>query len=546
MLRKHWVAGSTPVIGFENMLTRRQFNKLLLATALFPTVACTQLRKTNFIPGVLRLNLGFEPDTLDWLKATDSYSFDVITNIMVGLTKYNNELKSIPSLAKGWKISNDGRTYHFLLDKDAKWSDGRPLLAEDFIYSWERILNPETAGPYAYLLYPIKNAALYNTGKIQDPKLLGFKAINDGVIEVNLESPLAFFLNLTSWAVYFPQRKDIVEKYKDDWTEPQNMVTCGPFLLDKWKHEYKLSLKRNPYYLNPIPLLEQIRYYMVPEQSSAFSLYLNNELDFIDNRSIPISEIETVRKMPETEIYPLLRGTYIGFNVNKPPFDNKYVRAAFSHAINRTVFPKILKREEAPSSTWIPPGLKDFYSPDIGCNFDVNKAREFLAKAGFPNGNNFPKVTMHFPTREDAKLIAESVQALWKKILNVDVEIVNQEWKVYLSTLQRDPPHMFRMSWGADFPDPDTFMTLFTSTSGNNHGRWKNKTYDELVLQAATTLDLSKRKILYKKAQQLLLEEDIAIAPLFFNTQVLLNKPWVKNLKFNAMDLVFCEDIAVK
>src|SRR3989338_6098373 len=150
---------------------------------------------------------------------------------MAGLTKYNNDLKSVPSLAKGWKISNGGRTYHFLLDKDAKWSDGRPLIAKDFVYGWERILNPETAGPYAYLLYPVKNALLYNAGEIEDPGLLGIKAVSNDVLEVNLESPLAFFLNLTSCAVYFPHRKDIVEKYKGDWTEPENIVTCGSFLL---------------------------------------------------------------------------------------------------------------------------------------------------------------------------------------------------------------------------------------------------------------------------------------------------------------------------
>ena len=527
------------------MFTRRQFNKLLLASILLPGAACTNLKKRNFIPGTLRLNLGFEPDTLDWAKATDSYSFDVITNIMTGLTKYNNNLESIPSIAKGWKISNNGKTYHFLLDENAKWSDGRKVLAEDFVYSWGRILNPLTAAPYAYLLYPIKNAKQYNIGKIHDPQMLGIKSLNSNILEVELESPLAFFLNLTSWAVYFPQRKDIVEQYRDDWTEPKNIVSCGPFSLDNWQHEYKVSLKKNPYYKNPEPLLEKINYHIVPEQSSAFSLYLNDEFDLIDGRSIPISEIETIRKMDESAFIPLLRVTYVGFNVHKPPFDNKFVRAAFSHATDRNVFPKVLKRGEIPSITWIPPGLKQFYLPDVGCKYSERIARDFLAKAGYPDGKNFPKVQLIFPTREDARLLAESLQSTWKRVLNVEVELINQEWKVYLSTLQRDPPHIFRMSWGADFPDPDTFMTLFTSSSGNNHGRWKNETYDNLVSEAATTLDIEERKKLYRKAQEILLEKEIAIAPLFFNTQVLLKKPWVKNFEFNSMDLLFCEEISL-
>lgn len=526
------------------MLSRRQFNKLLLSSILLPSFGCTNFKKKKFIPGTLRLNLGFEPDTLDWARATDSYSFDIITNIMSGLTKYDNNLQSVPSLAKGWKISNNGKSYTFLLNKD-RWSDGRAVLASDFVYGWQRILNPETTGPYAYLLYPIKNAYLFNTGKIEDPNLLGIKALSDDVLQVDLESPLAFFLNLTSWAVYFPARKDIIEKYKDDWTEPKNIVSCGPFKLESWQHEYKLTLVKNTYYKRPEPSLERIKYYIVPEQVSSFALYLNDELDCIDSRSIPISEMETVHQMKEAMFFPLLRGTYVGFNVNKPPFDNELVRAAFSYALDRNVFGKVLRRGEIGTSSWIPPGLKDFYSPEIGCSFNPKLAKELLSKAGFPHGNNFPKVTMLFPTREDAKLVSEALQSQWQKVLNVNVEIVNQEWKVYLSCLQQDAPHLFRMSWGADYPDPDTFMTLFTSTSGNNHGRWKNKNYDEIVRRAGATLNLNERKSLYKKAQRILLEEKIAIAPLFFNTQVLLNKPWVRNFVFNSMDLIFCENIRI-
>lgn len=527
------------------MLSRREFNKLLLSSVLLPSFGCTLTKKKKYIPGVLRLNLGFEPDTLDWSKATDSYSFDVISNIMLGLTRYDNELKSRPSLAKKWEISNDRKTYTFYLDKNAKWSDGKQVIADDFVYSWQRILQPETAGPYAYLLYPVKNAHSFNTGKVQDPGLLGIKAVKDDILIVELERPLAFFLNLTSWGVYFPQRKDIIEKYKDEWTEAPNLVSCGPFKLAKWQHEYKLTLKKNENYTGELPSLNEIRYFIIPEQTSAYSLYLNDELDFIDSRSIPISEIENVKKNKEATIYPLLRGTYVGFNVKKPPFDNKFVRAAFTCSIDRNVFPKILKRGELPATSWLPLGLKDFHSQDIGLKYDPHTAKEFLAKAGYPHGKNFPKVQMLFPTKEDAKLIAESLQAMWKDVLNVNVEIINQEWKVYLNTLQRDPPHLFRLSWGADYPDPDTFMSLFTSESGNNHSRWKNDNYDEIVKEAASVIDIKERQSLYRKAQKILLEEDVVIAPLFFNSQVLLNKPWVQNFEFNLMDLIFCEKVTV-
>ncbi len=528
------------------MLNRRQFNKLLLSSVFLPYYGCSSLKKRDFENGVLRLNLGFEPDTLDWAKATDSYSFDIIANIMVGLTKYNNELKSTPSIANSWDISKDGKSYIFYLNKNFKWTDEKPVTAHDFEYAWKRLLNPKTAGPYAYLMYPIKNAKDFNSGIIKNENEIGVKSLDDYTLKVELEAPLAFFINLTSWAVYFPQRKDIIEKYGDDWTEPKNIVSCGPFALENWKHEYKITLKKNPLYKNPEPGIDGIKYFIVPEQSSGFSLFMNNELDSVDSRSIPVSEIETIKKMQEAKFYPLLRGTYVGFNLHKPPFDNKLIRKAFSHAIDRNIFPKILKRGETPTTSWVPPQLIDFYEEDTGCEFNPELARKLLSDVGYPNGAGFPNISMLFPTREEAKLIAEAIQSLWHKVLNVNVGLENQEWKVYLNTLQKDPPPIFRMSWGADYPDPDTFMNLFTSFSGNNHGRFKNHLYDKLVLNASRTLDLKKRKSLYKKAQKLLLENEAVIAPLYFNTQTILNKPWVKNFEFNPMDLVFYEKIKIE
>lgn len=526
-------------------LTRREFNKLALSAALLPSFGCSYLSRPDYLPKVLRLNLGFEPESLDWLQATDSYSFDVIANIMAGLTKYNNELQSVPSIAKSWEISEDSKTYTFYLDENAKWSDGKPVLADDFVFSWQRILDPKTAGPYAYLMYPIKNAQKFNTGEIKDPHLLGVEAVDNLTFKVELESPLAFFLNITSYCFAFPQRRDIIEKYGDDWTKPGNLISCGPFVLKDRHHEYKMTLERNPHYTNPIPKLEEIKYYIVPEQSSAFALYMNNEIDWIDSRSVPISEISTVKKMKDTSFQDLLRNIFVGFNVNKPPFDNPKVRAAFSHSIDRNIFPKILGRGEVPSATLVPPGLKDFYLPDVGRAYNPKKARRLLKEAGFANGKGFPKVSMLYPTREDVKVYVEAIQQQWKDVLNIDVKLVNEEWKVYLSTLHEDPPHIFRMSWGADYPDPDTFMNLFTSSSGNNMGKWKNKEYDRIILKASQTLDIEERKSLYKRAQEILLVEDTAIAPLFFNTQIFLNKPWVKNIEFNAMDVVFCEKIEV-
>ncbi|MBZ0187820.1 MAG: peptide ABC transporter substrate-binding protein, partial [Candidatus Obscuribacterales bacterium] len=261
------------------------------------------------------MNLGNEPPSLDWHATTDSTSFDVIANIMVGLTCYGADLDILPSCASSWDVLDGGIRYVFHLRDDVFWSDGKPVTAFDFEDSWRRLVDPQTGASYAYLLYEVENAFEINTGVLKDPALLGAHALDRRTFEVKLTKPIAYFLSLTAVAPTFPVRKDVVEKHKDRWTEPGNIVTNGPFLLSKWQHEYKIVLEANPKFFEGPPKLKQVKMFMVPEQSTAFALYQNNQLDYVDNRSFSTSDVERFSKSPEYRHFPLLRCSYIAFNV---------------------------------------------------------------------------------------------------------------------------------------------------------------------------------------------------------------------------------------
>lgn len=516
---------------------------LLASLSSFLLSGCQANKTSSFEKDVLRINLGNEPPGLDWHTSTDSTSFDVVSNIMVGLTQYTNDVQCKPACAASWEILDEGKRYLFHLRKDVLWTDGRPVTARDFVFAWTRLLDPATAAQYAFFLYDIVGAKDFNTGKVKTAEGLGIKAIDDYTFEVKLVKPAAYFIYLTAFCPSYPQRQDLVEKYKDRWTEPENLVTNGPFKLAKWQHEYKIELIANEKFFEGPPKLKRIKMFMVPEASTAFALYENNELDFVDNRSFATPDVERYRKSPEYKNFPLLRAYYLAFNVSKKPFDDVRIRKAFAQAVDRRVFPKILRRGERPTASWIPPALGG--DPDSGMRFNPQEARRLLAEAGFPGGKGFPDTKILYPNREDVRLVVEATQDEIKRNLGVHVELVNQEWKVYLATTRKDPPQMFRESWGADFPDPETFMNLFTSYNGNNHTRWKSADYDKLIEAAEGEQDKAKRADLYRQADVMLCQKEVPIVPAFLATQNIMVKPWVKGIAINPLDFQFFKTVTV-
>ena len=482
-----------------------------------------------------------EPPTLDLSLATDNVSFDVLTNIMEGLTQYNSKLEPLPAVAERWEFSEGGRVITYYLRDDVYWTDGKPVSAKDFEYSWKRLLNPATGAEYAYFLFDIENAWEYNSGKIKDADKVGVRALSPGVLQVRLKRPVIYFPSITTFMVTHPLRQDVIEKHGDRWTDPDKIVTNGPFKLAEWQHEYKLVLKANENFYEGRPKIDKVVLYIVREATTELTLYETGELDIVELPPVAIPHFEN---SPEFRRFPLLRGYYYGFNAAKPPFDNSLVRRAFSHAVDRSRIPVLLKGGEIPTSSWIPPGMFG-YNPEIGPKFNPQKARELLARAGYPDAKNFPEVTAVYNTDPTNRLIAEFIQAQWKKHLNVPVHVESREWKVLLNEFKVDTPQIFRLGWGADFPDPDNFMNLFTSTSGNNHLHWGNARYDDLIRLGASELDPEKRQAIYDEAQEILTQAEAPIISLFGSTQNMLVKPYVKGLEPNSMELLYIKRIQI-
>lgn len=513
------------------------------ATALFALCVVLLSCGRGMVPprDHLRINLATEPPSLDWVLATDSTSFLLLEQLMRGLTRMGPDLRPEPALARSWTVSEDGTVYTFELRRDVLWSDGVPLEAEQFVYSWRRLLAPQTAAEYAYFLYPVKNARALNSGELDDPAQLGVVAVDRHTLRVELEAPLVYFPSLTTFMVTFPGRADLVERHGGTWTEPENFATLGAFVLEEWRHEYKVVLRRNPRYYGPAPALERITGYMVNQDSTALVLFEQGLLDIV---KIPALEIRRYRERPEYRTRAMLRGYYYGFNTAKPPFDDVRVRKAFAMAIDRSEFPRVLQGGELPAGYWLPPGMPH-HNPEIGLPFDPQRALALLAEAGIDPAE-LPPIRVAYNTDQTNKLVAESVQAQWKKNLGLTVELANKEWKVFLKELSTDPPPIYRLGWGADFPDPDNFMNLFTTTSANNHTNWGDPRYDALIAEAAQELDTVRRQVLYDRAQRILCEEQVPIVPLFVTSLNLAVAQRVKGFVPNAMDIYFLDAVSVE
>jgi oligopeptide transport system substrate-binding protein len=520
---------------------------IILITALL-VVGCTTNERTSedgSQKNTINVNIGNEPPTLDWSLAMDSTSYTILNNLMEGLTKFDETLIPQPALAESWEISEDGTTYTFKIRENVQWSDGKPLKAEDFEYSWKRILNPATGGHYAYFLYDIENAEEYNTGKIDDPDKVGVKTLDDNTLQVKLRRRASYFPSLLVFMSTFPMRKDVVERHGIKWTEPENIVTLGPYKLSSWRHHAHMRLKINPNYWGDQPVIDNVNMVMNENPSSALALYESGELDYADSKSIPPLEVPRLKDLEDFKTTLQFRTNYIAFNVKKSPFDNPLVRKAFAASIDRKSIVKLIQGAGITTTSWIPKDMLG-YNPDIGIKFNPQQAKKWLAEAGYPDGKGFPEVTFLWPDVSFNRVIAEALQSMWKEYLGVKVDLINEEWKVYLSTINTNPPEIHRAGWGADFPDPHNFMSLFTCNSGNNRTGWCNKKYDELVEQAAEETDPEKRKLLYDKAQNLLTETDAPIAPFYITTQQNLIKPYVIGLVPNPLDMVLFKNVSFK
>ena len=487
---------------------------------------------------VLRRGNGSEPHTIDPQTAQGVPESNILRDLFEGLIGEDASGNLVPGVAEKWEISADGKTYTFHL-RDAKWSDGSPLTAHDFVYGWQRAVDPATGSHYSFLLYPVKNAQKIAEGHEKDVNQLGVKATDDHTLVAELEGPTPYFLGLVTHATAYPAPKAAVEKHGKKWTRPENIVSNGPFKLDSWQPNAQLvAVKSDQYWDKDAVKLDKVIYYPTENQTSDMNRYRAGEVDM--TYEIPNDQIKMLREnfKDELKISSYLGTYYYGFNVTRPPFkDNPKLREALTLAIDRDVITdKVTGAGEKPAYSFVPPGINgyDHYTPDKAAR--IEKAKKLYEEAGY--GKDKPlKVDLLYNTSENHKKIAVAVAAMWKQNLGVQTNLTNQEWKVFLNTrTEKKQTEAFRAGWIGDYNDAYSFLELFQSKSGLNDSGYVNEKFDALLAQAGQEQDMGKRAAILKDAEKML-TDDYPVAPVYSYVTKRLVKPYVKGYaEENVMD----------
>ena len=493
-------------------------------------------------PQVLRVDLGGEPPTLDPTQATDSQSIQVLRSITYPLAYFDADLNIVPGLASSWDISEDGMTITFHLADGIAYSNGDPIVAADFVYSWKRLIDPRNAAGYSYVMaYVAGGSELLGA----DPETddvdamladFGVEATDDTTFVVHLASPAAFFPYVATLWVTVPLREDF--SYED----AEGYVSSGPMMLTEWNHNANIVLEPNPSWAGEPVSLERIEMAMIADPTASLAAY---EADELDIGVVPSQEIARIEDDPDLSAQ-VLRGDvlsiyYMGFDLKDPngPFQSLNLRKAFNESVDKeTMIQVAFGGIGTVANSAVPPGMPGYQDTDF-YPYNVEQAQtDFnagLAELGIASAADL-HLQIGYNTDANHENKIEYLQQQWRDAFGVEVEAVGLEWGTYLDRLSSDPFDIFRLGWGADFPHPHNFLNdLFSCTSGNNNMGWCNEEYDALLAQAAVTPDLADQVPLYNQAQEILME-DLPFIPLRFGSRFTLVKPWVQDLVATSQD----------
>lgn len=496
-------------------------------------------QKPSGAPRTFTFRIPGEPETLDWNRAHTPIETYLLMNLMEGLVTFDAKLNIVPSLAESWKKSPDGRIYNFKLRKDVKWSDGVPMKAKDFVYSWKRLLSPLTAASYAYFLFDIEGAEDFNAGKLKDFEKVGVKALDDYTLQVRLAKPVAHWIYVPTFWVTFPLREDIVKKYGEGWSTPGRMASLGPFTLAAHELDSKIILKKNPHYVGQSGNVDQVVGLIVKDDSTALSLYESGKLDFLTD--ISTLDLKRLFGRDDLKTFPYLKTGYLGFVTEKFPLTNPKVRRAVVMAIDKAKIPDLLHGGQVPATSFVPPGILA-HSQKVGLPFDPARARAELKEAGVDTTRPV-KLELICPNWDKQLTLAQFLQNELKKNLGINVIIQMFDNKTFRAQLDLHTYPLFEASWSADYPDPDNFLSVFLSNAGNNRTTWKNKKFDDLVLKGRFMQDAKARDKVYLDAQKILIEEEAVMMPLYYEPNKALVRDRVKGLELNPLNYLFLRKV---
>jgi oligopeptide transport system substrate-binding protein len=524
----------------------RAFIAALAASVLYcasaAAVAAPPAGTELAVEQVLRRGNGAEAQTLDPHKAEGVPSSHVMRDLFEGLTSEAPNGDIVPGVAESWVLSEDGTVYTFRLRRDAKWSNGDPVTAHDFVFGLRRSVAPDTGSKYSQILAPILNAEAVISGA-KPPEALGVRALDDHTLEITLNAPTPYLLGLLNHSSTYPLHAASVREHGERFSRPGNLVSNGAYKLKDWVVQSNIEVERNPHYWNNAnTTIDRVIFYPIEDQSTELKRYRAGELDWTDE--LPNNQFGWIRENlgDALVISPWIGTYYYGFNLTRPPFkDNPKLRRALSMAIDREILTgKVTQFGEIPAYGWVPPGISHYES----CTLDYGgwprekrlaEARRLYQEAGYSKAN--PLVTeIRYNTQENHKKIAIAVAAMWKQNLGVRASLLNEEWKVFLENRkQKQVTQVFRAGWIGDYNDPYTFAELMLSNHGLNDPGYRNPEYDALLEQAARTVDKAQRMKLLHEAECMMLD-DHPTAPIYFYVTKRMIRPTLGGYESNIMD----------
>ena len=488
---------------------------------------------------------GSEPQGLDPHIVTGVPEHHILISLCEGLTIPNpnpNDMNGyMAGTAESWSISDDGKEYVFNINKNAKWSNGESVTADDFVWSWKRILTASLGSQYPDMLYYLEGAYEYHNGLIDDFDQVGVKSIDEQTLQVNLKNPTPFFLGLLSHYSTWPVHKETVLKFGDiddrngEWTRPGNFVCNGPFQLKTWELNNKIVVEKNPHYYDAsIVQLNEIHYYPVSNVMTEDRMFRAGQLHLtstLPSQKCPIY----IEENPNLRIDPYMGTYFYRINTENEVLKDVKVRKALAYSIDRQLLvDKVTKCGQIPAYSFTPPGTNG-YQPTTEIPFDPVLAKSLLDEAGFSEENPFPKLEILFNTNEDHRKLALAIQQMWQINLGIEVELVNQDWKVYLNREMIGDFQISRAGWIGDYEDPNTFLDLMRPNRGNNKTGWENMEYDALVEKANTINNQAERYELLYKAEEILIE-NMPVIPLYTYVRAYQLSPDVKGFSPHILD----------
>jgi oligopeptide transport system substrate-binding protein len=491
--------------------------------------------------GTLRRGNGAEPQTLDNAMSTGTQDDNIIGDLMMGLMTEDPGGHPVPGMATAWSTAPDGLTWRFTL-RDAQWSDGAPVTAEDFVFAWRRLVDPTTGAPYAYYLYVIKNAESISAGRMK-PDALGITALGPHALEVRLERPAPYLLQMLMHACTHPLPRHVVMAKGKDWARPGNHVGNGAFLLKEWIPNGHVLVEKNPRFFDAANVaLERIDYYPTDDYSAALQRMRAGELDEHDR--IPVQRIDWITaNLPQIRHpVPIFSLEYIDINHRRPPFNDVRVREALNLALNREACAQRIRRVgDTPAYNMVPPNMANFPGGnsfafrELAPNARIERARALMRAAGFSETN---RLTATFLIRSTApgpyRAVAAAIQQMMAQIY-INISIVPMDFAVFLAQMHAHQFDLAERAWAADFDDAATFLELMQTGGGNNDGQYSNPAFDALLKSAQSDTDLAARGRKLAQAEDIVLKDHV-ILPLWFWTDPNILWPYVKGWQPNGMD----------